>query len=217
MDWFDELQQLLNAAASITYQPMQQEYVDSSSLYGDVLINSQQYYQLSLNPSQLPTNVYVFTSGDLPTYPILQSTNEQQMAAYIDNSIQQQNDTLSTRQNLLTHRQQRWLSQHPYSRQREVQTPNKFFTPPMQSEHQLDRQNSVQNMLGVFPIEQSESEYVQSQVYPPTGNPSMSQSQGDIHQVSQPQNNFHQLGNGFPDKPSQMETDERSLQSQKLE
>src|SRR6185437_13539196 len=42
----------------------------------------------------------------------------------------------------------------------------------------------------------------------------MSQSQGDIHQVSQPQNNFNQLGNGFPDKPSQIETDERSLQSQ---
>ncbi|CAG8643643.1 3066_t:CDS:2, partial [Paraglomus brasilianum] len=69
-------------------------------------------------------------------------------------------------------------------------------------------------MPGIFPIEQSESEYVQSQVYPPTGNPSMSQSQGDIHQVSQPQNNLNQLENGFPDKPSQLETDERSLQSQ---
>jgi len=41
----------------------------------------------------------------------------------------------------------------------------------------------------------------------------MSQSQGNIHQVSQLQNNS-QLGNGFPDQPSQMETDERSLQSQ---
>ena len=42
----------------------------------------------------------------------------------------------------------------------------------------------------------------------------MSQSQGNIHQVPQPQNNFNQFGNGFPGQPSQMETDERSLQSQ---
>ena len=42
----------------------------------------------------------------------------------------------------------------------------------------------------------------------------MSQSQGNIHQIPQPQDNFNQLGNGFSDQPSQMETDERSLQSQ---
>ncbi|CAG8647833.1 8829_t:CDS:2, partial [Paraglomus brasilianum] len=96
------------------------------------------YYQ-DLRPQsrqdQLPTNVFTFG---------------------VTGSIQQQNDSLST---LFTHRQprqQQWLSQHPYSRQREVRTPNELFT-PMQSEHQLDRQNSVQDILGVLPIEQSES------------------------------------------------------------
>ncbi|CAG8632565.1 6168_t:CDS:2, partial [Paraglomus brasilianum] len=172
--------------------------------------------QSSLSLSQLPTDVFTF--GGLPTYSISQLTNEQQTPVYIDGSnlamheqlvtgsIQQQNDTLST---LLTHRQQRqqrWLSQYPYSRQREVQTPNELFT-PMQSEHQLDRHG------GVFPIEPLE--YVQSQVYPPTEiTPRPSQSQGNLYQGSQLQNNFSQSGNGFPDQPSQMETDERSLQSQ---
>src|SRR6185312_14652527 len=53
------------------------------------------------------------------------------------------------------------------------------------------------------------------QVYPPTEiTPRPSQSQGNLYQGSQLQNNFSQSGNGFPDQPSQMETDERSLQSQ---
>ncbi|CAG8533568.1 10000_t:CDS:2 [Paraglomus brasilianum] len=194
-------------------QHHQQEYVDGSNQ--SLLYQSQNELQAgqlplsSFNLSQLPnTDV-----GGLPTYSISQLTNQQQvddsnMVVYeqlVTGSIQQQNNTLSARQNLLTHRQQRqqqWLSQYPYSRQREVRTPN---------EYQLDRQNSVQDMFEVFPTEQSG--YVQ-QVYPPTGNPSMSQSQGNIHQVSQLQNNFSQLGNGFPNQPSQMETDERSLQSQ---
>ncbi|CAG8638917.1 11185_t:CDS:2, partial [Paraglomus brasilianum] len=205
---------------------MQQEYTDSSnqySLYQDFPNELQtgqlpQQYQSSLNLSQLPASVlgppspYVMADEPLPNIDDYLTVYEQ----LLPGSIQQQNDTLSTRQNPLTHRQQRqqrWLLQHPYSRQREVQTSNKSFT-PMRPEHRLDRQNSVQSMRGVFPIEQSESEYVQSQVYPPTGNPSMSQSQGNIHQVPQPQNNFNQLGNGFPNQPSQMETDERSLQSQ---
>ena len=168
-------------ASSTIYQPMQQEYADGSnqySLHQDFPTNSQnelqtgqlpQQYQSSLNLSQLPANVL-----GPPSYFISQLADEP--LSYIDDSnltlykqllpgsIQQQSDTLSTRQNLLTHRQQRqqrWLLQHPYSRQREVQTSNKSFT-PMRPEHRLDRQNSVQSMRGVFPIEQSE--YVQSQV-----------------------------------------------------
>ena len=177
---------LAYSASSTTYQSMQQEYADGSnqySLHQDFPTNSQnelqtgqlpQQYQSSLNLSQLPADVLTF--GNPSTYFISQVADEP--SSYIDDSnmavyeqlvtgfIQQQNDTLSTRQNLLTHRQQRqqrWLSQHPYSRQREVQTSNKSFT-PMRPEHRLDRQNSVQSMRGVFPIEQSESEYVQSQV-----------------------------------------------------
>ena len=42
----------------------------------------------------------------------------------------------------------------------------------------------------------------------------MSQSQGNIHRVSELQNNFNQLGNGFLDHSFQTETDERSSQSQ---
>ncbi|CAG8676185.1 5117_t:CDS:2, partial [Paraglomus brasilianum] len=104
-----------------------------------------------------------------------------------------------------------WLSQHPHSRQREVRTPNELFT-PLQSGHQLDRQNSVQDMLGVLPIEQSE--YVQSQAYPPTGITNISQLQANIQQASLQQGNFDRSGNGFPDKSSRMETDVQSSQSQ---
>ncbi|CAG8575266.1 1880_t:CDS:2, partial [Paraglomus brasilianum] len=180
----------------------------------------------SLSLSQLPTNVFTF--GGLPTYSISQLTNEQQTPVYIDGSnlamherlvtgsIQQQNDTLSTRQNLLTHQQQRqrWLSQYPYSRQREIQTSSELFTPPMQSEHQVDRQNSVQDMHGVFPIEQSE--YFQSQVYPTTGSPIIfdSHETNIQQQMSLQQSNFDRLVTGFPDKSSQMEIDERSSRSQ---
>ncbi|CAG8660854.1 51_t:CDS:2, partial [Paraglomus brasilianum] len=206
---------------------MQQEYIDVSNQYLLQAGQLSQQYQSSLNFSQLPT------FDGLPTYSILQLTNEQQMPAYIDDSnlavheqlitgsIQQQSDTLSTRQNQLTHRQQRqqrWLPQYPYSRQHEVQTsnelltlPNGLFTLPMQSEHQLDRQNTVQGMHGVFPIEQSE--YFQPQVYP-TGSPSIFQSQVNIQQVSLQQSNFDRLGNGFPNTSSQMEIDERSSRSQ---
>ncbi|CAG8646978.1 2987_t:CDS:2, partial [Paraglomus brasilianum] len=193
-------------------------YWDGSNYvyYQDLQVETQsRQEQSSLSPSQLPTNVFTF--GGLPTYSISQLINEQQTpAAYIDDSnlavheqsitgsIQQQNDTLSTQQNQLMHRRQRqqqWLSQYPYSRQREVQTSNELFTLPM------DLQNSVQDMYGVFPIEQSE--YFQSQVYP-TSSPSIFQSQVNILQ----QSNFDRLGNGFPDKSSQMEIDERSLRSQ---
>ena len=168
---------LLNPAASTTYQPMQLENIDGSNqylLYQDFyMTNSQNQLQAgpqsrqdqsSLSLSQLPTDVFTF--GGLPTYSISQLTNEQQTPVYIDGSnlamheqlvtgsIQQQNDTLST---LLTHRQQRqqrWLSQYPYSTQREVQTPNELFT-PMQSEHQLDQHGIVQS---------SHLDYIQSQV-----------------------------------------------------
>ena len=72
------------------------------------------------------------------TYPASYTTYQQPtQQEYIDGS--------------LTHR----LSQYPYSRQ---QTP---FT-SMQPVHQLDRQNSVQDMFGVVPIERSE--YAQLQV-----------------------------------------------------
>ncbi|CAG8651391.1 8712_t:CDS:2, partial [Paraglomus brasilianum] len=210
---------------------MQLEYIDGSNqpshlLYQDFyLANSQNELQAGpqfrqdqspLSLSQLPTDVFTF--GGLPTYSISQLTNEQQTPVYIDGSnlsmheqpvtgsIQQQNDTLST---LLTHRQQRqqrWLSQYPYSRQREIQTPNELFT-PMQSEHQLDRHGIVQS---------SHLDYIQSQVYPPTEIiPRPSQSQGNIGQGSQLQNDINQLGNGSSaDQSSQMETDEQSSQSQ---
>ncbi|CAG8677923.1 1814_t:CDS:2, partial [Paraglomus occultum] len=51
-------------------------------------------------------------------------------------------------------------------------------------------------------------------VYPGTSSPSMSQSQGN--QVPELQTDFNQLGNEFPDQPSQTKTDEleRSSQSQ---
>jgi len=164
--------------------PMQQEYVDVSNQYLLHPADSQNelqtgqlppQYQLSLNLSQLPADMFTFSG--LPTYSISQLTNQQQVQAHAEDSnlvvhgqqvtasIQQQNDVLSTRQNLFTHRQQRqqqWLSHYPYLRQREVQTPNELFMSPIQSEHQLDRQNSVQDMLEVFPMEPSE--YVQLQV-----------------------------------------------------
>ncbi|CAG8588071.1 7739_t:CDS:2, partial [Paraglomus brasilianum] len=223
-------QQHRHPAASTTYQPMQLEYIDGSNqpshlLYQDFyLANPQNELQAgpqsrqdqpSLSLSQLPTDVFTF--GGLPTYSISQLTNEQQTPVYTDGSnlsmheqlitgsIQQQNDTLST---LLTHRQQRqqrWLSQYPYSRQLEVQTPNELFT-PMQSEHQLDQHGIVQS---------SHLDYVQSQVYSPTEIiPRPSQSQANIQQVSLQQSNFDRLVTGFPDKSSQMEIDERSSRSQ---
>ena len=71
------------------------------------------------------------------------------MPTYIGNSIQP-NGTL-VQQNLFTHQQQhqqQWLSQH--SRQ------------PAQSEHELAGQSSVQNMIGVVPVEPLD--YAQSQV-----------------------------------------------------
>ncbi|CAG8480915.1 11184_t:CDS:2 [Paraglomus occultum] len=98
-----------------------------------------QQYQPSLGVSQLPAN-----TGGLPTYSIPQSTNEQQ-------------NTLFTHQQ--QHHKQQWLPQHLHSRQRDVQAPSELFTPM-----QLDRQNSVEDMLGVFPIVVEPSEYVQSQV-----------------------------------------------------
>ena len=49
---------------------------------------------------------------------------------------------------------------------------------------------------------------ITSQVYPPP------QTQENTHQVFQLQNNFNQPGNGSRDQSSQMETDERSTQSQ---
>ncbi|CAG8627299.1 5053_t:CDS:2, partial [Paraglomus brasilianum] len=196
---------------SQTWQSQPWNYQQQEEL---VQQQQEQLQQSSLNLSQLPADVLFFgdpSTSDGPPY--IDDSNRAVHEQLVTGSIQQQNDTLSTRQNLLTHRQQRqqrWLSQYPYSRQREVQTPNKSFTPPTQSEHQLDRQNSVQDMLGVFPIEPSE--YVQSQAYPPTGSTSISQLQTNIQQVSLQQSNFP--GNGFPDKSSQMETDMRSSQSQ---
>ena len=172
---------LLTYPASFTtyQQPTQQEYIDGSNqylLYQDFLTNSQnelqagqlpQQYQSSLNLSQLPTDSFTFDG--LATYPISPLTNQQQSQTDIYEqlgtaSIQQQNDAPSTRQNVPMYRQQRqrqWLSQYPYSRQHEVQTPNELFT-PMQSEHQFDRQNSVQDNAWSFPIEPSE--YAQLQV-----------------------------------------------------
>ncbi|CAG8645759.1 11656_t:CDS:2, partial [Paraglomus brasilianum] len=108
-------------------------------LYQNFLTNSQSELQAEQLPQQYQSSPNLSQSpADEPAY-----TDDSNLA--INNQLQQ------------------WLSQYPYSRQREVQTSNKSFKPPMQFEHQSDRQNSVQNMLGVFPIEQSELEYVQSQ------------------------------------------------------
>ncbi|CAG8604543.1 8175_t:CDS:2, partial [Paraglomus occultum] len=169
---------------------------------------------------QLPTQQQESIDGSMSTYSSSQLTDEP--SPYIDESnqalheqlvtgsSQQQNDTRSTRQKLLMHRQQRRELSQPYSRQREVETPSSDeLISPMQSVHQLDRQNSVQDMFGVVPIERSEN--VQSHVYPQTSNPSMPEMQESIHQTSQPQNNFNQLD---PDRRSQLETDEHSLPSQ---
>ncbi|CAG8455896.1 3863_t:CDS:2, partial [Paraglomus occultum] len=190
--------------------------------YKDLQAGSQpRQDQSSLSHSQ--TTMFTAVNG-LPTYSSSQLANQQQSQTYIDdsnlavhqhlltNSIQQQNDSaLSARQGLITHReqhQQQWLSQYPYSRHREVQTPSELIT-PMQSEHQLDRQNSVQDMLGVVPVESSEN--VQSQVYPQTEIISHP-SQGSV------QNNFNQSGNGFPDQSSsQMETDDQVISRQQDE
>ncbi|CAG8592579.1 1072_t:CDS:2 [Paraglomus occultum] len=198
-------------------QQEESEYVDYDGSNQYLLLQAGQIPQRYL--PQLPTDVLTF--GGLPTQLIGEPL------LYIDNSnltmyeqlgtgsIQQEYDALSTPQNSLTHRQQRqqqWLSQYPYSRQREAQTPHELFTPTMQFEHQFDRQNSVQDMLGVVPIERSD--YDQLQVYPGTSSPSISRSQGN--QVPELQTDFNQLGNGFPDQPPQTETDEleRSSQSQ---
>ncbi|CAG8555354.1 1420_t:CDS:2, partial [Paraglomus occultum] len=132
----------------------------------------------------------------------------------VRNSIQQQYDTRSTWQNLLMYQQQRqqqWLPQYPYSRQREVQTPNETFA-PMQSVHQLDGQNAVEDMLRIVPIEF----HVQSQVYPATNDPIMPQSQGNVYQVSELQSDFNPLGNGFPGQPSQT-TDEQVISHRRQE
>jgi len=99
--------------------------------------------QSLLSRSQLLTDT--FTSGGLPTYYNLQSTNGQPMSTHIDNSIQQPNVTLFPQS---THQQ--WLSQDQHSEQ------------SMQSEHEQARQNSMQDILEVFPIEPSD--YAQSQV-----------------------------------------------------
>ncbi|CAG8480855.1 11180_t:CDS:2 [Paraglomus occultum] len=138
---------------------MQPEYIDGSTLYQDFLTDS----QTELQTGQLPTDMFTF--GGLPTYPISQLTNQQQSQPYIDdsnlivhehlltNSIGQQNDSPYTRQSLLTHRhqrQQQWLSQYPYSRQRA----NELFTPTMRSDHRLDPQNPFR---GTVPAESSES------------------------------------------------------------
>src|SRR6185437_12264369 len=81
-------------------------------------------------------------------------------------SIQQPSDALLPQQNLFTLQQyqqyqQQWLSQFQYSGQHEEQRPNEVIM-PMQSDHELSQQNSVQDMLGVFSIEPLE--YAQSQV-----------------------------------------------------
>ncbi|CAG8477315.1 5382_t:CDS:2 [Paraglomus brasilianum] len=178
---------------------MQQEYMNGPNQ--DLLTNSQNGLQAGpqSQQDQLPTGV--FTSSGLPTYVILQPTDEGLFLRKYDQfsptgSIQQPDDALFPQ-----HPQQQWLSQYPHARQRTIQTPKELFTPPTQSEHQSDRQNLVQ---GVFPIE-----HVQSQVI---ARPS--QSQGNVYQDSQRQNDINQLGNGYPDQPSQIETDERSSQSQ---
>ncbi|CAG8587207.1 5765_t:CDS:1, partial [Paraglomus brasilianum] len=154
---------LLNPAASTTHQPMQQEYMYDSNqylLYQDLLMNSQNELEAGqqsrqdqslLSLSQLTTDM--FTSSGLPTYFISQLTNEQQMPTYVDNSILpelQPNGALFPQQNLFTfhqQHQQQWLSQFQYAGQHEEQKPNEVIM-PMQSEHELSRQNSVQDMLG---------------------------------------------------------------------
>ncbi|CAG8593418.1 6273_t:CDS:2 [Paraglomus brasilianum] len=153
--------------------------------------------QSSLSPLQLPTDM--FTSGGLPTYSISQLTSEQQMLTYIGDSIlseyeqfdltgsiQQPNGAPYPQQNLFMHQQQhqqQWLSQYQYSGQHEGQKPNEVIMPM----HELSRQNSIQDMLGVFPIEPSD--YAQSQVYPTEIIPRLP--------PSQQQSNVDQLGNGW--------------------
>ncbi|CAG8533612.1 10002_t:CDS:2 [Paraglomus brasilianum] len=155
--------------ASTTYQPMPQEYIEGSNqylLYQD-LTNSQNRLQAG------PQSRQDQSSLSLSQLPI--------------GSIQQQNGALFPQRNPPTHRQQRqqrWLSQYPYSRQLEVQTPK-------QSEHQLDRQNSVQDMVGVFPIELSD--YAQLQVYPTEIIQRPSPTQASNQQV--PQQSVDQSGN----------------------
>ena len=108
------------------------------------------YYQDLQAGLQSRQDQSLLSRSQLPT-DMLQSTNGQQMPTYIGNSIQQPNVTPFSQQNLLTHQhQQQWLSQYQYSEQ------------PTQSEHELVQQNSVQDMLRVFPIEPSD--YAQSQV-----------------------------------------------------
>ncbi|CAG8626340.1 7275_t:CDS:2, partial [Paraglomus brasilianum] len=127
----------------------------------------------------------MFISGGLPMYSILQSTSEQQMPTYIGNSIQQPNGAPFPQQNLFT---------------------NEVIMPM----HRLSRQNSVQDMLGVFPIEPSD--YAQSQVYPTEIIPRPPPSQASIQQ----QSNVDQSGNEDSHQSSQMETDEQPSQSQHL-
>ncbi|CAG8505334.1 3522_t:CDS:2 [Paraglomus occultum] len=211
---------LLNPSASITYQPMRPEYMGDSThyLYQD-LLNSQKEMewrrqfpqdQSLLSLSQSPTDINMLTSSGLPTYFIPQMTNKQQTPTYIDNSIQQPNGTLFPQQNLFTLQQphqQRWLS---HLGQHEEQKPNET-TMPMQSDHKLSRQNSVQDMVGVALIEPLEYAQLQRTQIIPRPAPS---KVNVYQQVSLLQSNIDQSGNGFSHQFSQVEINEQPSQSQ---
>src|SRR5437762_3503227 len=79
-----EQQQQQQQQHTLLNPPMQQEYIDVSNQYLLQAGQLPQQYQSSLNLSQLPTDVFTFDG--LPTYSILQLTNEQQTPAYIDDS-----------------------------------------------------------------------------------------------------------------------------------
>ncbi|CAG8615254.1 9395_t:CDS:1, partial [Paraglomus occultum] len=104
-------------------QPTQQEYIDydgsNKYLYQSVLQAGQPPQQYL--PPQLPADALTF--GGLPTQPLSYIIMDTNLAAHErlgTGSIQQHDNTRSTRQTLPTHRQkrqQRQLSQYPYSRQ----------------------------------------------------------------------------------------------------
>ncbi|CAG8555333.1 1419_t:CDS:2, partial [Paraglomus occultum] len=191
-------QQQRHTASSVTDQAY---YWDGSKyVYYQNLQAGLQFRQGQslLNHSRLPTGM--FTSGGLPTDSISQSTNVPQMPTYIGNPSQQPSDVLLPQQNLFTQQQQyQQQSLSQYSRQ------------PTQSQRELVRQNSVQNMVGVVPVEPLD--YTQSQIYPTEIIPHLFSSQSNIQQTSLLEDNVGQLGNGRLRQFSRMETDEQSTQS----